>query len=129
MLSIHHIETMLEFTTPELKDIVLELRNLILSIAPDATEVAHSKGFSYYHHAERGGPVSAGIGQINIHADHIRLAFIHGAFLPDPENLLEGDQQYKKYVRITSFTDAPWDAMKDLITASSQFDPYTLKSR
>jgi hypothetical protein len=119
------IEVYLVFLSPELRDIVFELRDIIASIAPSATETLHRKGFTYYY-AERGGPVSAGICQINLHGDHIRLAFNHGAFLPDPKGLLEGDRQYKRYVKITSYDQAPWDDVQDLIAASARFDPRSL---
>jgi hypothetical protein len=90
MLPERFIEKHLEQIPAELRDIVLEIRNIVASVAPDATESQHSRGFSYYH-KERGGPVSAGICQIGIYRDHIRLGFIHGAFLPDPESLLVGE--------------------------------------
>jgi len=118
---VHH----LDHVSPEIRDIVLELRNLIASIAPDAAEVRHSKGFSYFH-GQRGGTVSAGICQIIIFEDHVRLAFIHGAFLPDPLGLLIGDAKYKKYIRITSYDEAPWDYLKLMITESSNFDPRSI---
>jgi len=116
----------LEHIRPELRDIILELRNIIASVAPNATETLHRGGLTYYD-KERGGPVSAGICQIGFHQDHIRLAFIHGAFLPDPKGLLEGNRKYKRYVRIQSYEQAPWDYLKDLITSSAHFDPYSLK--
>jgi hypothetical protein len=119
------IELYLAHLPIELQDIVLELRNIIAAIAPTATETFHRKGFSYYD-AERGGPVSAGICQINLQRDHIRLAFIHGAFLPDPQGLLQGDQQYKRFVKIYSFDQAPWDDLHNLITASANFDPRSI---
>jgi hypothetical protein len=113
----------------DLRDIVFELRDMIAPIAPTATETIHHKGISYYY-AERGRPVSAGICQINLERDHIRLAFNHGAFLSDPLRLLQGDRLAKRYVKITSFDQAPWDDLQDLITASAHFDPRTLaKSR
>lgn len=126
MLSTRYLEMYLQFTLPELRDIVLELRSLILSVAPDATENIRRTGLTYYDR-ELGGPVSGGICQISIHSDHVRLAFIHGAFLPDPKGLLEGDRKYKRYVRIHSYEHAPWDDLKDLITSSSHFDPYSLE--
>jgi hypothetical protein len=129
MQSSRDIETYLAqlapYLTPELRDIVFELRSLIVSIAPTATETMHRKGFSYYY-AERGGPVSAGICQINLHGDHIRLAFNHGAFLPDPKGLLRGDRLVKRYVKITSFDQAPWDDLQNLIDASAHFDPRSI---
>jgi hypothetical protein len=128
MLPAHYIEKYLRYTRPDLRDIVLEIRNIIASVAPEATERQHSRGFSYYY-KERGGPVSAGICQIGIFPDHIRLSFIHGAFLPDPQGLLVGDPKYKKHLRIYQYEEAPWDTMRMLIEASSRFDPYTLKER
>jgi hypothetical protein len=56
---------------------------------------------------------------------HVQLAFIHGSFLPDPHGLLQGNTQYKRFVRIYSYEEAPWEALKELIQASSRFDPRT----
>ncbi len=119
------IEIYLTHLPSELRDIVFELRDIIASIAPTATETLHRHGFSYYY-AEHGGPVSAGICQINWERGHIRLAFNHGAFLPDPKGLLQGDRLYKRYVKITSFNQAPWDDVQDLIAAAAKFDPRSL---
>jgi hypothetical protein len=128
MLPERYIEKYLQQVPPELRDIVLEIRNIVASVAPDATETQHSRGFSYYY-KERGGPVSAGICQIGIFRDHVRLGFIHGAFLPDPQGRLVGEPKYKKHLRIYHYEDAPWEYIRQLITASSRFDPYTLKER
>jgi len=128
MLPERFIEKRLQQISPELRDIVLEIRNIVASVAPQATERQHSRGFSYYD-KDRGGPVSAGICQIGIFNDHIRLGFIHGAFLPDPHGLLVGEPKYKKHVRIYNYEQAPWDYLRQLIVASSRFDPYTLKER
>jgi hypothetical protein len=128
MLPERFVEKRLEHVKPGLRDIVLEIRNIVASVAPGATESQHSRGFSYYH-KELGGPVSAGICQIGIFPDHIRLGFIHGAFLPDSEGRLVGEPKYKKHLRIYHYEDAPWEYMRQLIVASSRFDPYTLKQR
>ena len=126
MLSTHEVEKILEHISPELRDIVLELRNIVAALAPEAAEEFRNKGFIIYD-AKRGGAVSAGICQILIIHDHIELAFIHGAFLPDPKKLLEGGSRYKKFVRISSYENAPWEALKDLIEASCHFDLQSLK--
>jgi len=123
MLPERYIEKYLEYVKPELRDIVLEIRNIVASVAPDATESRHSRGFSYYH-KERGGPVSAGICQSIIYPDHVRLAFIHGAFIPDPESMLVGTEKAKRHVRIYHYEGAPWDYFRQLIEAHSRFDPY-----
>jgi hypothetical protein len=128
MLPERSVENYLQQVPAELRDIVLEIRNIVASVAPEATESQHSRGFSYYY-KERGGPVSAGICQIGIYNDHIRLGFIHGAFLADPEGLLVGEPKYKKHVRIYHYEEAPWEYLKQLIEASSRFNPYTQKER
>ena len=125
MLPIHEVESFLKFTPAPLQDIVLELRNLIVEAASDAVEVVRWGGLSYFYEG-RGGVVSAGICQIGLHEGYIRLDFIHGAFLSDPKKLLEGNQKAKRYVRIKSYEEAPWEDLKELIEESSRFDPRSL---
>lgn len=125
MLPIHHVEGFLQRVPAELQEIVLELRNLIVEVAPDAVEVMRWGGLSYFH-AGRGGIVSAGICQIGLHDVYIRLGFIHGIYLPDPKHLLTGNQKVKRYLKIKSFDEAPWDDLKQLIEESSRYDPRAL---
>lgn len=125
MLPFHHIEMFLQHTPLYLQEIVLELRNIITTVTPDAAEVVRWRGLSYYHEG-RGGIVSAGICQIEIHKEYIRLAFIHGAFLPDPRKLLHGTQKYKRFIEIDSFENAPWNDLKELILSASRFDPRSI---
>jgi len=127
MLPIHEVETFLKFTPAPLQDIVFELRNIISEVASDAVEVIRWKGLSYFHEG-RGGVVSAGICQIGLHEGYIRLDFIHGAFLSDPKKLLEGNQKAKRFVRIKSYEEAPWDDLKQLIEESSRFDPRSIQA-
>ena len=127
MLSHYEIDSFLQRTPAPLQDIVFELRNLIASVAPDAVEVVRWGDLGYFHAERRGGLVSAGICQIEVRKEHVRLAFIHGAFIPDPRHLLEGKQKAKRSIRIESFESAPWDYFKDLLAASAKFDPYLYK--
>jgi hypothetical protein len=122
MLSLYEIEVFLQRTPSGLQDIVFELRNLIAEVAPDAAEVIRWGGLSYYHE-RRGGLISAGICQIGIHEEYIRLDFIHGIHLSDPRHILEGTQKSKRYIRLRSYEDAPWENIKRLIEESSQLDP------
>jgi hypothetical protein len=127
MLRVHEVELFLQRVPTHLRDIVWELRNLIASAAPDAVEVIRWGGLSYFHEGG-GGLVSAGICQIGIENDHVRLAFIHGAFLSEPRGLFEGTQKYKRYIRLKSYDDAPWDYLQCLIEAASHLDPRSLQS-
>jgi hypothetical protein len=128
MLPLHEVESFLQHIPTPLQEIVLELRNIIVAVAPDAVEVIRWKGMSYFH-AGRGGIVSAGICQIGIHENHVRLAFIHGAFIADPRHLLVGNQKAKRSLHIESYEAADWEYYKELIAASSQFDPYSLNQQ
>lgn len=128
MLPMRQLEIFLEHTPKHLQDIVFELRNIIACVAPDVAEVVRWGGLSYFHEG-RGGIVSAGICQIGIHEDHIRLAFIHGAFLPDPRHLFEGTRKSKRFVRIESYNEAPWDYLKELIVSAARFDPYSIQAK
>jgi hypothetical protein len=127
MLSTRQIETFLERVPSHLQDIVLELRNVIASVEPDAVEVVGRGGLSYSHKG-RGATVGLSVCQIEIHEDEIRLAFIRGSFLSEPRNLFEGKQKYKRFIRIASYENAPWDYLKKLIVAASRFDPYSIKA-
>ena len=120
--SLLEIERFLERKPEALKDIVFELRNLVVEIAPNATERILWGGLSY-HDARRGGPVKGGICQIEIHDDHVRLSFIHGAFLEDPQGLLQGDRLAKRYIRLELFESVPWEACADLMRASAGYNP------
>jgi hypothetical protein len=128
MLSIIEVQKFLEPTKPELQDIVLELRNVIAEVAPGATEIILWRGLTYYDDS-RGGPISGGICQIGIHQDHIRLAFIHGAFVADPKKILQGKGMAKRFVVIRSYEEAPWADLRNLISASLEFDPYSLQQQ
>jgi len=125
MLPIRQIESFLQNTPAHLQEIVLELRNIIACVAPDASEVVRWGRLSYFH-ADGGGIISAGICQIGIHTDHVRLAFIHGAFIADPHALFEGTNKYKRFVRIPSYDDAPWESLKELIASASRFNPRSI---
>lgn len=128
MLPLREVELFLEHVPLQSQEIILELRNIIVTVAPDATEVIRWGGINYFHQG-RGGIVSAGICQIGIRDNDVHLAFIHGAFLPDPSHLLQGNQKAKRFVRIESFEKAPWEDLIELIKASSKFDPYSLKEK
>jgi hypothetical protein len=125
--TIYEVECFLERKPETLKEIVFELRNLIAEIAPCATEKLLWGGLSYYD-ATRGGAVKGGICQIEIHTDHVRLAFIHGAFIADPQGLLQGERLAKRYVRLESYESAPWEALGELIRAASRFDPVSART-
>jgi hypothetical protein len=122
MIRSSEIEDHFRHLSSDRLDIILEIHRIVAEISPTAVAEIRPYGIVYYK-AERGGPVSAGICQSLIKPDHIRLAFIHGAFLPDPFHLLQGDTFPKRFLKITSFDQAPWDEIHALIKAHHKFDP------
>jgi len=112
--------------SPDVLSVMLELRNIIGKIAPNAVEEIRRQGLVYYD-AARGGPVSAGICQILIEDGSLRLSFIHGAFLPDPSGLLvdQGGRLAKRDLPLPGYDCVPWKEVEELILASSRFDPYS----
>lgn len=124
MITLHELEAHFSNLPSELLDIVIELRNLAVEVAPQACEEVRRQGLVYYHAG--GGPVSAGVCGIHVQRDHVRLYFTHGAFIPDPQRLLiDEGRKAMRYVRIDSYDAAPWPALRDLIEAHARFDPFT----
>ncbi len=114
------------FLSPDALSVMLELRNIIGRVAPDATEEIRRQGLVYYD-GKRGGPVSAGICQVLIEGGALHLSFIHGAFIPDPHGLLmdEGGRLAKRYLPLQNYDDVPWNDVEQFILAHSRFDPFT----
>jgi hypothetical protein len=97
------------------------LRDLLISVAPQAEERILWRGLSY-HDPSRGGPVKGSLCQIEFHPGHVRLSFIRGAFLPDPDGLLEGKAKAKRFVKLFTYRNVPWDSLVRLIEAASSLE-------
>lgn len=126
MIPTREIEKHFSYLTRDWLDIVVEIHNIVAVLSPDAAVEIRRYGIVYYN-AARGGPVSAGICQTLLKPDHIRLAFIHGAFLPDPHHLLQGETFPKRYMVIKDFDSSPWEYIQELIKAHSQLDPRKIR--
>lgn len=126
-LATAEVEKFLAFACTEVRDIAFELRNIICSICPEASERILWGGLSY-HDSAKGGPVKGAICQIEIETDHVRLSFIHGARLRDQDSLLTGKQLSKRFLVIDSYDQAPWDSIRVLIEEATELDPSTFGS-
>ena len=124
MLSTHTLGQHFQHLSQDFQDVILEIHGIVAAVNPQATERIDRNGISYFD-ANRGGPVTAGICQVFVRDDHLRLAFIHGCYMPDPQHLLVKEGRLaKRYLIIKSYDTAPWEAVKALIEAHNQFDPY-----
>jgi hypothetical protein len=122
-LSIRDVEHFFQFQPAPLRDLALELRDLVLSTIPAAAEALRWKGLVYFR-PELGGVVRGSLCQISLHKDHVRLGFIHGAFLPDPSGLLKNEgRKSKRFIPLWPGERVDWDAVGALIAAAGRFDP------
>ena len=124
-LSTAEIDRYLAFAPSPLRDIALELRNVVSAVCPQATERI-LWGALAYHDEDKGGPIKGGICQIEIHQGHVRLSFVHGVRLRDPASLLRGDRRSKRYVLLESYEGAPWASLRALVQEAARLDPSTL---
>jgi hypothetical protein len=126
-LSSAEVGRFLAFARPEIRDIALELRNLVVATCPGATEKILWGGLSY-HDSTRGGPIKGAICQIEVEREQVRLSFIHGVRLKDVDSLLAGDRLSERYLVIDSFDLAPWEVIRTLIKEAAVLDPSTFDS-
>jgi len=119
--SISEVERALRFKPRDMVDLLLEVRSIVASVVPWATERINLGGLTYYD-ANKGGTIKGGICFVDIRDNHVRLRFGLGAFLDDPKSLLAGDRLYMRHLDISSFDDAPWTDIEALIQASANLD-------
>lgn len=121
-LPLQIVKRKLEYEPAWQVEICMQVRNIVAEVAPEAAERLVKNRLTY-HDPTRGGPVKAGICGISLHDDHVRVHFAHGAFLKDPQRLLEGDQIAMRFLRIPAYDLAPWDSIRALIQQSTAFRP------
>lgn len=116
------VEKFLRFKRPDLAEIALELRDVVSTRCPEAEERILWGGLSY-HDPSKGGPVKGAICQIELRPDHVRLSFIHGVRISDPDQLLSGGRRSKRYVMLERYDATPWDSVAELIARAAELDP------
>lgn len=125
MIPLATLEEHLKHLPKDEIETILEIRNIVAELCPEAVERLDRNGITYYD-ARRGEPVKAAICQILFEPDHLRLDFIHGACLPDPARLLTGSNLAKLGVKLGAYDNIPWQEITALITASANFHPEAL---
>lgn len=125
LLPVTAVQAWLKHKPQDQADIAMGLRDLVVSLVPQAEERILWRGLSY-HDPQRGGPVKGSLCQIEFHPGHVRLSFIHGAYLQDPWGLLQGERKAKRFVRLFTYAEVPWDALAGLIEGASRLDTSNL---
>jgi hypothetical protein len=112
----------LDSLSPEARQIVTALRSVVRRAAPEVEETVLWGGLSY-HRPHIGGRVKGAVCQIVVKRSDVRLDFIHGIRLADPQGLLQGDGVSKRFIPIRSAADAARPEIAALIREAAAQDP------
>jgi hypothetical protein len=107
----------------ELCDLILELRELVQDAAPRAHEAIKFNSLCYYKPNHPYGVIGGNVCGIGVRDDCVYLSFIHGAFLPDPDGLLQGTAKAKRDIPIRTSADIRRAAFTKLIRAAVAYTP------
>jgi hypothetical protein len=107
---------------PDVREIVLALRDVVRRTVPQAEESLLWGGLSY-HRPEVGGRVKGAVCLIGAKRGQVRLDFIHGIRLADAHGLLQGNLLSKRFVPIETIADAEQPALAALIREAASLDP------
>jgi hypothetical protein len=116
------LRALLDGLSPETRELVLALRNVVRRTAPDAEE-SLVWGSVSYHRPEVGGRVKGAVCQIVAKRGRVRLDFVHGIRLADPNGLLQGERVSKRFVPIETVADAERPEVAALVLEAAGLDP------
>jgi len=116
------LQAFLDGLSPEARQLVSALRNVIRRAAPQVEETLLWGGLSY-HRPEVGGRVKGAVCQIVAKRGEVRLDFIHGIRLADPGGLLQGKLVSKRFIPIRAVADAARPEVAALIRQAASLDP------
>ena len=107
-------EDLLNMTEDSLKPVVIKLKEVILSLDPNACEVVRlgDRADTYGIGPKK---MSEGHCYILPHKSWVNLGFYQGAHLEDPASLLEGTGKNMRHVKVKSLEMCDLPAVKTLI--------------
>ena len=110
-------EDLLEMTAEPLRPVAVALRDAILRLHPEVSEVVRLGDRAATYGV---GPrkMVEGYAYIMPHAGWVNLGFYRGASLADPGGLLEGTGAAMRHVKVRSLQDAERVEVRDLLTAA-----------
>lgn len=106
----------------DIQDICWGVRDLVFEVLPTASEWSKMGGVGFFL-AEDSTPLKGMICHLIAESDQVKIGFIFGAFLEDPDGLLEGEQKAKRHLTLNDFQSVPWDSLKGLIQEAIEVDP------
>jgi len=109
--------------TDELNEMAMELRELVLGIAPHLDEQIAFHALCYTVPDRPYGAIGGNVCMIGSKHGRLHLSFIHGAFLPDPHGLLQGTGKAKRHIEWRTRGEIGGDLLEPLIRAAMAHDP------
>ena len=110
------IEAFIAGYTPDVQAVSSTLRAMVKSAMPGASEILFAK----YNHIGYAWSESMRdrICYICPMKDYVRLGFMYGTHLPDPEQLLVGEGKRLRHVKVRSVQEASNSALEQLVKAA-----------
>ncbi|MEX2162410.1 MAG: DUF1801 domain-containing protein [Anaerolineales bacterium] len=115
------LEDFLSNFSPEVRNLALALRDLILDIEPDAIEQidvpAHLLAYGYaktYKHL---------ICVIILYTDYVNFGFPRGVDLPDPEAMLQGTGKRARHIKVDDLGQVEEPEVAAMLQASVDLTP------
>ena len=115
------LEDFLDEFKPEVRDLALQLRDLVYEIEPEVIEQIDKPAYLLaYGYAKTYTHLMC---VIILYKEYVNLGFPRGVDLPDPEGLLEGTGKRARHVKITDAEIIDSPEVAALIQASAEETP------
>jgi hypothetical protein len=110
-------EDLIELTPDQLRPVVIRLKEIVLSIHPEACEVVRlgDRAATYGVGPKK---MSEGYCYILPHTNWVNLGFYKGADLMDPNNMLEGTGAKLRHIKIKSLDECEAPEIGKLIKSA-----------
>ena len=115
------LNKLLKKYSPEVQDLVLQARELVLRTVPDAQEKVYL-GWNGIHFSA-GSNMQSTFCAVSPQRTRINLYFTQGVHLPDPSGLLEGTGKNMRHIKIDNAKLLKSRAVKALIKAAAKYQP------
>ena len=105
---------LLQRYSPAIQTLALSTHRLILTEAPEASELIYEV-YTIADHFTFTARAGDAFVFTTTHANWVNLGFNFGALLPDPDGLLQGEGKVIRHVRITKPADLDAPGVRDLL--------------
>jgi len=112
------VDTFPKGYSPQVREIAVKAREMILSVLPDATEKVYP-GWKVIQYAT-GADMKSVFAAISPQRERVNLGLANGVDLKDPDGLLEGAGKAIRHLKLTSVDAAGAPAVRELVRGALQ---------